>query len=88
MTKDNSVTLSEKYKRLGRFKGILLFLLFLLIIGGIIGIFLLVTQEDFDSNFDINMRILIFGVPCWLIQIYFITNFISIIDFLFDLDTK
>jgi len=88
MENNNSATLSEKYKSLKRFKGVLSFIMFLLILGGIIGIYLLVTQEDFDSNFDVNMRILIFGVPCWLIQIYFITNFISIIDFLFDLDTK
>ena len=57
MTKDNSVTLSKKYKSLKRFKGILSFILFLLIMGGIIGIYLLVTQEDFEmacANFELD----------------------------------
>ena len=87
MTKDNSATLSEKYKRLGRFKGVLSFIMFLLIIGGAIGAYKFVTQEEFgDSEGDAVF--LIIGVVCLLFQIYVLTNVIRIIDFLFDLDNK
>lgn len=86
MNKDNSTDLNQKYKPLLKFKGVLSFIIFCLLIGGAIATYIVVTHADCGE--PECMLFVIIGIICLLFQIYVISNIIRIIEFLFELNNQ